>query len=626
MQKTIFILLFAALFSASSHASRVWVVHQSHQQATDKGNGTLAQPFKTISQGALVAQPGDTVLVFEGVYRERVAPARGGTEGKYIVYKAALHNKVAIKGSDVWTQPWKKLEAEIYSGKLTHPSFEQYNPYLIRLDGLGGRYSLGQIFCHGDELIQVDSLHHLKKSPGTWMLSYDSSEILIHYPASKYQGSIHQAEIEYTVRQKVFSPHKRGLGYIHVEGFEITHCANQFPGGFYHDRGNPQSGALSCRSGHHWIIRKNKIHHVKSLGIDCGIEGVLDNEGTDEPRIPIDRVGWHLIEYNEISDCGTGGIHGLGQNYTVIRYNRFLRNNTRGHSSYETGAIKVHSFYNGLIEGNILIDNDCEGIWLDNIWYGSRITRNVIFNSYGHGGIFIELGSGPCLIDNNIIAFTRAGDGIYTHDVSGITIAHNLLYCNMHFGVLMRTATDRPTINKDRVQWISATANNTILNNVFIANYRGQIALPTPNERDHSNFSDHNLFAGSAPTGRTQWYGLAENLFLYGFQAGAEQDCKNTSLIDLKQWQLVSGYDKNSHVPQTSERGGIGTLYMPTQSLLFRFQRGSIFQQKHCPPVPGVDYDFYGEKLSSEKVLPGPFQTYPNGNGRYTLIPTVLKR
>ena len=626
MIKTFFILFFTALFSASSFANRVWVVHQSHQQATDKGNGTAAQPFKTISQAALVAQPGDTVLVFEGVYRERVAPARGGEEGRYIVYKAAPNNHVAIKGSDVWTQPWKKIEGEIYSGKLTNPSFEQYNPYLIPLAGLGERFSLGQIFCNGDELNQVDSLHHLKNSPGTWMLSYDTSEILIHYPAGLYPTSIHQAEIEYTVRQKIFSPHKRGMGYIHVEGFEITHCANQFPLNFYNAKGYPQSGAISCRSGHHWVIRKNKIHHVKSLAIDCGYEGVLDNEGTDEPRISTENIGWHLIEHNEIHDCGTGGIHGLGQHYTVIRYNRFLRTNNRGHNDYETGAIKVHHFYNGLIEGNILMDNDCEGIWLDNMWYGTRVTRNVIFNSFGHGGIFIELGEGPCLVDNNIIAFTRSGDGIYMHDASGVTLAHNLLYCNMHFGILMHTATDRPTLNKNKERWMSSTANNTILNNVFIGNYRGRIALPIVNERDHSNVSDYNLFIGSAPTGRTQWSGLEENLFLYGFQSGTESECENTSLIDFKLWQFITGFDKNSHVPQSNERGGVGTLYMPTQSLLFRFQRGSIFQQMYCPPIPGVDYDLYGEKLKSEKVLPGPFQTYPNRDGRFVLIPSVITR
>ena len=35
-------------------------------------------PLKTISAAAQLAQPGDVITVHEGVYRERVAPPRGG--------------------------------------------------------------------------------------------------------------------------------------------------------------------------------------------------------------------------------------------------------------------------------------------------------------------------------------------------------------------------------------------------------------------------------------------------------------------------------------------------------------------------------------------------------------------
>ena len=37
-----------------------------------KGDGSLARPFKSINEAAAVAEPGDTVHVAPGIYREKV--------------------------------------------------------------------------------------------------------------------------------------------------------------------------------------------------------------------------------------------------------------------------------------------------------------------------------------------------------------------------------------------------------------------------------------------------------------------------------------------------------------------------------------------------------------------------
>ena len=47
---------------------------------SDSADGqSLSSPFKTIQQAANVAEPGDTVLVRGGTYRETVTPAHSGT-------------------------------------------------------------------------------------------------------------------------------------------------------------------------------------------------------------------------------------------------------------------------------------------------------------------------------------------------------------------------------------------------------------------------------------------------------------------------------------------------------------------------------------------------------------------
>ena len=44
------------------------------KNGSDLGKGTKEDPFLTINRAASLAQPGDTVIVHEGVYREWVKP------------------------------------------------------------------------------------------------------------------------------------------------------------------------------------------------------------------------------------------------------------------------------------------------------------------------------------------------------------------------------------------------------------------------------------------------------------------------------------------------------------------------------------------------------------------------
>jgi hypothetical protein len=72
-----------ALWTAPVDA-RDWHVNLSHPEATDPPAdqapdpraGTADRPLKSINAAAAVAQPGDTVLVHPGIYRECVRPVR----------------------------------------------------------------------------------------------------------------------------------------------------------------------------------------------------------------------------------------------------------------------------------------------------------------------------------------------------------------------------------------------------------------------------------------------------------------------------------------------------------------------------------------------------------------------
>ncbi len=75
--------------------------------AGDNANpGTLASPFATIARGMDAAQPGDTVLLRSGTYRETLSPVRSGLPGQPITVRSYSGESVYISASDVVNGPW----------------------------------------------------------------------------------------------------------------------------------------------------------------------------------------------------------------------------------------------------------------------------------------------------------------------------------------------------------------------------------------------------------------------------------------------------------------------------------------------------------------------------------------
>ena len=126
----------------------------------DSNEGSKRKPFKTISAAAAKAQPGDMIMVHEGVYRERINPPRGGTSDEQrIVYQAAPGEKVTIKGSEM-IKDWKLVDGDVWAVSLPNRYFGDFNPYsdLIHGDWYEARqpYHTGAVYLNG---------HWLKEAP-----------------------------------------------------------------------------------------------------------------------------------------------------------------------------------------------------------------------------------------------------------------------------------------------------------------------------------------------------------------------------------------------------------------------------------------------------------------------------
>jgi len=98
MKKNTPTLLLALLLAplAAMHAAEFHVAPNGN----DSNPGTITQPFATIQVGVNRLQPGDTLLVHGGVYRETITFPRSGTEQKPIMLRSYKDEKVVITGCE----------------------------------------------------------------------------------------------------------------------------------------------------------------------------------------------------------------------------------------------------------------------------------------------------------------------------------------------------------------------------------------------------------------------------------------------------------------------------------------------------------------------------------------------
>lgn len=618
---------------------QVLVVDINNPNADDSNTGSIDKPFKTINAAAQKAQPGMTVLVREGLYRERVIPARSGKKDLPVVFMGVDRERVIVRGSEILKGEWTVsssnpqvfelvYDPNIFSGNL--------NPFLRSISvgpndsNIAARptndkimpYSLGQIFVNGKPMTQLQQIKEISQKEGSWIISADGKKLLLNLPEGIANPA--ESEIEISVRNRIFAPKIRGMQHIHVKGFTFEHCANQ--GAF------PQGGAVSVRSGKNWLIEDNIVRYAKMIGIDCGSEtwdakNLLDTAEKDK-RLMIG--GGHTIQNNLIVDNGLCGIAGWNHKGTKILGNVLKRNNCLKIDGKiakweEWGAIKLHAS-DALIKGNLICDNEAFGIWIDHGHENAVVMNNVIHNNQ-RAGIFFEYGAGKATVLNNVISSTRPygdfykGFGVYTHDAADITVANNLFINNAGSAVLMRTITNRQFHGKPVY-----TSNQRILNNIMIDN-GGFVMFPMDYPRATNNKSDFNTFVASDLTSGFGWpwsIGLEGKHTLAKIQKICEdkknpQLGKDFSLMKEKKgvspllWGAVTGSDLNSLF---SNKGIKVNLDPESMNLTLIVEDEDILRKLDQIEKHLLDFN---ESPISGKVIAGPFQNLKVGKNEFKL-------
>jgi hypothetical protein len=385
----------------------------------DLNAGSQESPFLTIGKGAAAAQPGDTVTVHAGTYREWVKPPRGGRDEKSrIVYQAAAGEEVLVKGSEQITS-WVHQGDGVWMVELPNRFFGDYNPYALSISGgwlLYGQWlHRGDVYLDGEAFREQKGLEEVRRQGQSWCCQATEDKTTIWANFGKANPNTQLAEIN--VRESVFMPAESGLKYITVDGLHLLHSAENWePPGL-----QLQMGTIGPRMGQHWIIENCTVTNARCVGISLGQAPGVDYDD-------IEAFGAHIVRNNVIRRCGEAGIAGQkGATRCLIAGNLIEDTNYRKEfGGWETAAIKFHESVDTVIRGNLIRgvyyqQYGAFGIWMDWANQGTRITGNIIYGTQA-ANVFLEMDHGPILVDNNVLV----GQGVRSNS-EGSVFAHNLL-------------------------------------------------------------------------------------------------------------------------------------------------------------------------------------------------------
>ena len=440
------------------------MIYYVNQNGPREGDGSMERPFRHISDAAKLAQPGDEVVVFPGVYRECVSPANGGTEDARIVYRSAEPLGAVITGAEVVTG-WQPYQGDVWMVRVNNGVFGSYNPYTTEVYGdwyfAPSVRHTGAVYFDDRAMYEAETMEEClagevyapswepEYSVYKWFAVQDGGDTVIYANFKGADPNGHCTEIN--VRRRCFFPEETGRGYITFSGFKVEKAATTWapPAAF-------QDGMVGPHWSKGWIIEDCDISNSKCCGISLGKYYDPENDHyfttrhlkspTQMERDAVCRgqyhgwvkeeVGSHIVRRCNIHHCEQTGIVGrMGAVFSLIENNHIHHiNNMQELGGAEISGIKLHAAIDVTIRRNH-IHHCTMGIWCDWQAQGTRLSQNLLHHNerpacceWAEGGmesqdIFVEVSHGPTLIDNNIM-LSRVSLRFATQ---GAALVHNLM-------------------------------------------------------------------------------------------------------------------------------------------------------------------------------------------------------
>lgn len=365
---------------ASSAFPVTYHVNMNHPLADASNPGTAVLPMRRIQSAVERVSAGDTVLIYEGNYNERVRLKKSGTVNENIVLCAKPGQNVIINGSAVSIPPW---------GGLLDISECSY----VIVDGICVWHSATSgIFANEAQHIIIRNNHTyntVSSGIGVWNCQH---------------ALIYNNDVELACNNGA----QECITIANTQHFEVA-------GNHVHNGGSGTTGGegIDIKDGcHYGAVLKNHVHHVQRVGI----------------YVDAWEQHTHSIEIaaNIVHDCGGFALAseagGLLENIRIYN-NIAYRNRHCGLVIGNWGDVNMaeRPIRNIKIINNTFCNNGSEewggGINIENPQTIGIVIRNNIFSNNRSFQISDEAGisADNLIIDHNLID----GDTDYSTEVAG---------------------------------------------------------------------------------------------------------------------------------------------------------------------------------------------------------------
>ncbi|PKW18279.1 right-handed parallel beta-helix repeat-containing protein [Saccharopolyspora spinosa] len=437
----------------------------------DSAQGDEARPLRSLGEAVRRAQPGATIVLREGTYRETV-----GIIDKKLSIQPYPREHVWLKGSRVVSQWSRDGDVWVHAGWNVPLCRTCFLPEIIDpAHPLAGLPDM--VFVNGRPLRQVGERSSV--TDGTFYVDVARKELVIgEDPAGRF---VEATEFDWLLQfdgAAAAGSSIRGIGIAH-------YGSNQEYG---------QRGAMVVVNAPSVVLENNTFAASASSGAavfqpDANLSG------------------------NQFLDNGLVGLMANRADGLRLVSNTFARNNNEhfaltGEAIGAAGA-KVTRTKRAWVSDNEFADNFGTGWWCDLGCTDAVVVRNIARGN-AVNGLYYEV-SARALIASNIVV-SNDGLGIKVSSSDHVRLVHNTFVDNgIELGLYndKRSASSDPYSEELGLSWI--TSNTELLNNFLIRQHDTEPLIESADYKPHPkpaspfiSTSDGNAFlraAGSAPLG-----------------------------------------------------------------------------------------------------------------------------